>query len=140
MGKLVITVQIGHQTFVLTKGAGRCTSPAAMLKEAAALIANAPQASRPLSLPKPKPTGKGLAYVIACALYARAPAEGPTPIDDVDDRLYAAIDALGYGANEVKADLYAQMAERLTSTTRFDAAVIIIEGCLANTNRTFFNG
>jgi hypothetical protein len=72
-------------------------------------------------------------------MYARAP-EGAPLIDDVHDRLYAAINSLGYGEDEVKADLYAQLAERLAATTRFDQAVIIIEGCLANTNRTFFNG
>lgn len=91
-------------------------------------------------MPKVNSSSKGHAYVLAAALYARSHTGVPTPIEDVDERLYEAIESLGFGEDEVKADLYARLAECLTSTTRFDAAVLHIEVCIDKTRRAFFHG
>lgn len=77
-------------------------------------------------------SNKGNAYAVASAIYADT--RGPVvDIDDLSDRLYRTIDATPFGSDDAKADLYAQLAERLTADTTFERAVNIIEAAMDNT-------
>lgn len=77
-------------------------------------------------------SNKGNAYAVASAIYADT--RGPVvDIDDLSDRLYRTIDATPFGSDDAKADLYAQLAERLTAHTSFERAVNIIEAAMDNT-------
>lgn len=80
-------------------------------------------------------SNRGNAIVLAGAIYARSPG-GEFPALDAEERLYNAVDALNYGSDERKADLYAQLCERLTATTTFTSACDIIEVAMDDTDRT----
>ena len=81
-------------------------------------------------------SNQGKAYVIATAIYAGTKGTGKVYIDDVSDRLYHAMSSMGeLGTDEAKADMYAQLAERLTANTKFEDAVNIIEGALDETEK-----
>ena len=77
-------------------------------------------------------SNKGNAYALASAIYAGA--RGPVvDIDDLSDRIYRTLDKSPFGSDEAKADLYAQLAERLTADTSFERAVNIIEAAMDST-------
>lgn len=77
-------------------------------------------------------SNKGNAYALASAIYAGT--IGPVvDIDDLVDRVYRTIDKSPFGADDAKADLYAQLAESLTADTTFERAVNIIEAAMDRT-------
>lgn len=77
-------------------------------------------------------SNKGNAYALASAIYADT--RGPVvDIDDLSDRIYRTLDQTPFGTDEAKADLYAQLAERLTANTSFERAVNIIEAAMDST-------
>lgn len=77
-------------------------------------------------------TKRGDAYALASAIYAGT--DGPiVDIDDVADRVYRALDGTPLGCDDGKADLYAQLAERLTADTPFQSAVDIIQAAMDST-------
>lgn len=77
-------------------------------------------------------SNKGNAYALASAIYADT--RGPVvDIDDLSDRIYRTLDRTPFGTDEAKADLYAQLAERLTANTSFERAVNIIEAAMDST-------
>jgi hypothetical protein len=77
---------------------------------------------------------QGSAIILASALYLR---DTTQPIEDLEDNIYAVVDVIGFGTDEHKADLYAQLAERLTEKTGFHEAVSIIEAAIYNTQKRF---
>ena len=79
----------------------------------------------------------GNAYALATVLYAR---DKQQPLEDIAGQLYHAVDALGYGSDERKADLYAQLAEKITVSTPFEEVVSITEAAMDNTDRRFPHG
>lgn len=76
----------------------------------------------------------GNAYALATALYARDRSE---PLEDIADNLYHVVDVIGYGYDERKADLYAQLAEQLKDGMPFEMAVAIIELAMDSTDRRY---
>jgi hypothetical protein len=54
-------------------------------------------------------------------------------IDDVADRVYRTLDRTPLGCDDGKADLYAQLAEKLTASTSFQSAVDIIQAAMDST-------
>lgn len=80
------------------------------------------------------------AFVIATAIYSKDPDGSTLPIEDLEDALYHAVDVCGFGSDEMKADLYAQLAEQLTATTKFQDAVGIIADAMENTMKVIVNG
>lgn len=78
-------------------------------------------------------SNKGNAYALATAIYAGTSGSPVVDIDDLADRVYRTIDKSGFGSEEAKADLYAQLAERLTCDTTFERAVNIIEAAMDST-------
>jgi len=76
----------------------------------------------------------GNAYAIALALYARDKSE---PLGDIADKLYHVVDVIGYGSDERKADLYAQLAESLTDGMMFEHVVSAIEAAMDSTDRRY---
>jgi hypothetical protein len=82
------------------------------------------------------PSTVGDAYVLATAIYAGT--DGPlVDTELVGERLYDAVDACGFGSEDHKADLYAQLAERLTATTRFNDAVDIVALAMTRTTQRY---
>lgn len=77
-------------------------------------------------------SNRGDAFVLATAIYA---GHKTLTIETLEDRLYAAVASIGLGADEVKADIYAQLAERLTAKTTFADALVICEGAISETRR-----
>jgi hypothetical protein len=77
---------------------------------------------------------QGSAIILASALYLR---DKTQPSEDLEDNIYAVVDVIGFGTDEHKADLYAQLAERLTAKTSFHEAVSIIEAAMYNTQKRF---
>lgn len=75
-------------------------------------------------------TTKGEAYAIATAIYAGTANQQIVDIDDLSDRLYRTLDGLNLGTDDLKADLYASLAESLAADTSFERAVNIIESKL----------
>lgn len=73
------------------------------------------------------------AFIIATALYSKDPDGTELPIADMEDNLYHAVDVVGFGSDEMKADLYARLAEKLTADTKFTDAVDIIATCMQAT-------
>ena len=73
------------------------------------------------------------AFVIATSIYSKDPDGSTLPIEDLEDALYHAVDVCGFGSDEMKADLYAQLAEQLTATTKFQDAVGIIADAMEQT-------
>lgn len=77
-------------------------------------------------------TTRGDAYALASAIYAGT--DGPVvDIDDVADRVYRTLEKSPLGTDDGKADLYAQLAERLTADTKFQDAVDIIQMAMDST-------
>lgn len=76
---------------------------------------------------------RGHAYAIATAIYGGTRGETIVDIESIGDRLYSTINSLGLGSDEVKADIYAQLAERLTHSTTFERAVNVIEAAICET-------
>lgn len=79
----------------------------------------------------------GNAYALATVLYAR---DKQQPLEDIAGQLYHAVDALGYGSDERKADLYAQLADRLTDGMVFADVVVIIGTAMDNTDWRYPHG
>lgn len=77
---------------------------------------------------------QGSAIILASALYLRGTKQS---MEDLEDNIYTVVDVIGFGTDEHKADLYAQLAERLTDKTGFHEAVSIIEAAMYNTQRKF---
>lgn len=68
---------------------------------------------------------RGDAYALALAIYPlSAGAEG---------RIYDAVEACGFGSDDMKADLYSQLADNLQEDTPFERAVNIIECAMLDT-------
>ena len=79
----------------------------------------------------------GNAYALATALYAR---DTSKPLEEICDNLYHCVDGLGFGTDERKADLYAQLAEQLTNGMPFEQVVNIIEKAMSSTDREVCRG
>ena len=82
-------------------------------------------------------SNKGNAYVLATALYAR---DRSLPLEDMAEQLYHCIEVLGYGSDERKADLYAQLADRLKDGMVFADVVVIIGTAMDNTDWRYPRG
>ena len=74
----------------------------------------------------------GNAY--ALALYAR---DKSLPIEDIAENIYHCVNVIEFGYDEIKADLYAQLAEQLTPGLPFEEVVSIIEAAMDKTDRRF---
>jgi len=82
-------------------------------------------------------SNRGNAYVLATALYARDRSKSFLAIcEDV----YDAVNVLGFGSDERKADLYAQLVDRLTDNMTFSRVVDTIEAAMNNTDREVARG
>lgn len=82
-------------------------------------------------------SNKGNAYALATAIYADT--RGPVvDVDDLSDRIYRTLDRTPFGSDDAKADLYAQLAEKLTATTTFERAVNIIEAAMDSTEAALY--
>lgn len=79
----------------------------------------------------------GRAYTLATLIYGWYPDK---PLGEIAETIYQAVDNMDFGSNERKADLYAQLAEKLKHTTPFFTAVNIIDDAMSNTNRRYFGG
>jgi hypothetical protein len=79
----------------------------------------------------------GNAYALASALYAR---DKEAPIEAICDNLYHCVDGLGFGSEERKADLYAQLTERLTDGMPFEQVVEVIEAAMDSTDKEVARG
>lgn len=75
-------------------------------------------------------SNKGTAYAIATAIYAGTHDRPIVDIDELSYRLYRTLPGSPLGTEEVKADLYAALAESLTADTSFERAVNIIEAAI----------
>lgn len=82
-------------------------------------------------------TQRGDAYALAIVLYGR---DTDLPLDSIADNLYDTIEALDYGCDERKADLYAQLAEGLTQDTKFADAVEFISTAMTRTQLRYPRG
>lgn len=79
-------------------------------------------------------SNRGIAYVLATAIYAGNKDKETIDVDDVSDRIYHTLNRSEvFTYDEAKADLYAQLAEQLTPTTPFKEAVEIIETAVYQT-------
>lgn len=76
---------------------------------------------------------KGIAYALASAIYAGTAGAPVVDTAAIAERIYDTIDGTPLGTNEFKADLYAQLAEKLTADTTFERAVNIIEAAINDT-------
>ena len=82
-------------------------------------------------------SNKGNAYALATALYAR---DKSAPFEDICDNLYHCVDGLGFGTDERKADLYAQLTDKLTDGMLFEKVVATIEEAMDSTDREVCRG
>ena len=73
-----------------------------------------------------------VALGIACVIYARDPDGKQQSQEAMADNLYEVVRASGYD-DEVKAELYARLADILTPTTTFKQAHALIKDCLNKT-------
>ena len=80
-------------------------------------------------------SNKGNAYALALAIYAGTDTATVDVEDlyDLSDRVYRTVDKSMFGNDEAKADLYAQLEEKLTAGTSFERAVNIIEAAMDST-------
>ena len=79
-------------------------------------------------------SNRGIAYVLAIAIYAGNKDTDVVDIEDVSDRIYHTLNRSEvFTYAEAKADLYGQLAEKLTATTPFKEAVEIIETAVYQT-------
>jgi len=85
-------------------------------------------------------SNRGIAYVLAIAIYTGN--RGDTvDTEDTAEKIYAVINASkDFRGDEVKADVYAQLAEQLDGDTSFERAVNIIEAALDSTQRALGYG
>lgn len=74
------------------------------------------------------------AFVLAGALY-NSSKRAPT-----SEAIYDIVDALDFGEDERKADLYAQLEERLSANTTFEEATAIIEDAMNQTDARYPRG
>lgn len=81
-------------------------------------------------------TQRGDAYVIATAIYAGTKNKEVVDIDELTDRLYSAVVVMGW-SEDFSADVYAQLAEKLSHDTPFEKAVAVIESALSKTGARF---
>ena len=72
--------------------------------------------------------------MLASALYAR---DKSLPLGEIADSIYDCVDAINFGIDERKADLYAQLTLKLTPTTTFLGAVDIIVLAMNRTDRSY---
>ena len=77
------------------------------------------------------------AYALEGQLYARDKGQ---PLEAQGADLYELVDALGFGSDERKADLYAQLEEKLTGDTKFADAVTIIADAMFKTHMRYPHG
>lgn len=79
----------------------------------------------------------GEAYALAGQLYAR---DKSLPLEKQGVDLYELIDQIGFGSDERKADLYAQLEEKLTGDTKFADAVTITADAMFKTHMRYPHG
>jgi len=79
----------------------------------------------------------GNAYVLAGELYIK---DETLPFEDRSANLHRCIEIVGFGCDERKADLYAQLEENLEAGTPYQEAVLIIEAAMDNTNKRYPHG
>jgi hypothetical protein len=77
-------------------------------------------------------SNRGNALVLATVLYGR---DKSKTVESIADNIYHAVEACGFGTDERKADLYAQLTEKLRTYMAFALVVDIIEACMNNTDR-----
>lgn len=82
-------------------------------------------------------TQRGDAYALATVLWGRDTSQ---PLEDIADTLYDTVEALDFGSDERKADLYAQLAEGLTGDMGFAQAVEFIETAMTRTRWRYPHG
>lgn len=75
-------------------------------------------------------TSMGTAYVLATLIYGY-------PVEDRIDALAECVNLTFNHCDEAKADLYAQLAEKLNADTGFEDARLIIEQSIDNTRKHF---
>ena len=75
------------------------------------------------------PSNLGNAYAVALAVVGKD-----------EEAVYHAVEVVEFGSDERKADLYAQLAEKITATTPFEEVVSITEAAMDNTDRRFPHG
>lgn len=75
----------------------------------------------------------GDAYALASAIYAGTIGRPVVDIEELEQRVYSTLDGTVFGTDEAKADLYAQLAEKLTADTTFQSAVDIIQAAMDST-------
>lgn len=78
-------------------------------------------------------SNKGTAYVLATTIYAGN--QEAVDMEDTEYRIYKTMNASPFSSDVVKADVYAQLAEKLTASTPFAEAVDIIEQALDTTQQ-----
>lgn len=78
-------------------------------------------------------SNRGTALVVAAAIYAGTKDQRIVDIEDLEDRLYRAVNGTPFGLTEAKADVYAQLAESLAADTTFKEACDKIEYAMNNT-------
>ena len=78
-------------------------------------------------------TTRGTAYALATAIYAGTKGQAIVDIEELEHRVYRTVDGTAFGADEARADLYAQLAEKLTADTSFQSAVDIIQAAMDST-------
>lgn len=76
----------------------------------------------------------GKAYVLALALYVRDKTE---PLETMADNIYQVVDAMDFGSDDRKADLYAQLIDNLREGTPFEKVVNVIETAMDKTDRRY---
>lgn len=68
----------------------------------------------------------GNAYAVALAVVGKD-----------EEAVYHAVEVVEFGSDERKADLYAQLAEKITVSTPFKEVVSITEAAMDNTDRRY---
>lgn len=79
----------------------------------------------------------GNAYALALALYTR---DKQVPCEEKALNIYHCVDVMEFGDDERKADLYAQLEERLRVDMPFELAVAVIEAAMDKTERRYPHG
>lgn len=72
------------------------------------------------------PSNLGNAYAVALAVVGKD-----------EEAVYHAVEVVEFGSDERKADLYAQLAEKITVSTPFEEVVSITEAAMDNTDRRY---
>lgn len=79
-------------------------------------------------------SNRGIAYVLALAIYAGTKDKDVVDVEEISDRIYSTLNRSEvFTYDEAKADLYAQLAEKLKADTPFKEAVEIIEAAVYQT-------